>query len=70
MCELNLLMSDGVHLVAFANTKLQQVIRTCVERTCQQRVVALATTPLTDEAWQPLEQDRLHIFADGQEAEA
>ncbi len=67
---LNLLMSDGVHLVAFANTRLHQVVRTCVERTCPQRVVVLATTPLTDEAWQPLEPDRLHIFAGGQEAEA
>jgi glutamine amidotransferase len=68
--ELNLLMSDGVHLVAFANTKLHRVIRTCVEHDCQQRVVVLATSPLTDEAWLPVEPERLHVFAAGQEAEA
>lgn len=68
--ELNLLMSDGVHLVAFANTKLQRVIRSCVERECKQQVVVLATTPLTDEAWQPLEQDRLYVFVEGREAAA
>lgn len=68
--EFNFLMSDGVHLVAFANTKLHLVIRICVERSCQQQVVLLATTPLTGEAWRPLERDRIHIFAEGREVAA
>ncbi|MHB9004875.1 MAG: class II glutamine amidotransferase [Coriobacteriia bacterium] len=60
--ELNFLMSDGACLVAFANTKLQYVERVCIERECQKRVVMLATSPLTDEAWRPLEMDRVHVF--------
>ena len=66
--ELNLLMSDGVHLLAFANTQLQQVNRTCVERGCEQQVVVLATSPLSDEPWSQLGRERLHIFAAGREA--
>ena len=62
--ELNLLMSDGVHLVAFANTKLHQVHRTCIERECSQSAVVLATTPLTDEPWRPLPAG-LQVFARG-----
>lgn len=65
--ELNFLMSDGVHLVAFANTKLQRVPRTCIEHECSQRVVLLATTPLTDEEWSPLAIERVHVFEDGEE---
>lgn len=63
--ELNLLMSDGTNLLAYANTTLHRVIRTCVERECRQQVVVLATTPLTREPWSPLALGRLHVFADG-----
>ncbi|MFW6198037.1 MAG: class II glutamine amidotransferase [Myxococcota bacterium] len=65
---LNFLLSDGVHLVAFANTKLQQVGRRCQEGGCRQRVAILATAPLTDEGWRPLELGRLHVFQYGREA--
>ncbi len=65
--ELNLLMSDGLSLLAFANTRLQRTVRTCVERDDDQRVVVLATTPLTDEPWSPLELERLHVFVNGRE---
>lgn len=65
--ELNFLMSDGVHLIAFANSKLHQVKRTCVEHACNQQVIVLTTEPLTAEAWLPTEQNRLHVFVDGQE---
>jgi predicted glutamine amidotransferase len=30
-------------------------------------VALLATTPLTDEAWAPLDAGHLHVFRDGQE---
>lgn len=66
--EFNVLLSDGEHLVAYVNTKLHQVVRACVEHGCDQRVVVLATTPLTDEAWAPLELGRLHVFVDGASA--
>jgi glutamine amidotransferase len=65
--ELNFLLSNGVHLVAFANTKLHRVRRTCVEKRCEQQVVMLATTPLTEENWNLLQLGRLHVFADGAE---
>lgn len=72
--ELNFLMSDGVHLVAFANKKLDhdlhRVSRACVERECEQRVIVLATTPLTDEDWRPLEPGCLYVFRDGREIRA
>jgi glutamine amidotransferase len=65
--EFNVLLSDGDHLVAYANTKLHRVQRTCVEGNCRQQVVVLATTPLTDEPWRPVELGRIHIFAGGAE---
>lgn len=73
LCELgefNFLLSDGMHLVAFANTELHYVVRSCVERGCRQEVVLLATTALTDEAWLPIEPGRLHIFVEGRETAA
>lgn len=66
--ELNFLLSDGIHLVAYANTRLYSVPRTCVERECTQEVVVLATAPLTDEAWSPLATEQIHVFAAGREA--
>jgi glutamine amidotransferase len=65
--ELNLLMSDGARLFAYANTRLHRVSRTCVEAPCDQQVTVFATSPLTDEAWQPLDLGRLHVFAGGME---
>lgn len=65
--ELNFLMSDGVHLLVFANRRLHRVRRSCRERECDQEVVVLTTTPLTDEAWSPVELGRLHVFAAGRE---
>lgn len=65
--ELNFLMSDGIHLFVFANTKLHEVHRRCVQEHCDQRVVLLTTTPLTEEQWRPVEPGRLHLFAGGTE---
>jgi glutamine amidotransferase len=65
--ELNFLMSDGVHLLVFANRRLHRVRRSCRERECDQEVVVLTTTPLTDEAWSPVELGRLHVLAAGRE---
>ncbi len=64
--EFNFLMSDGVHLIAFASTKLHYVQRNCIEHDCQQRVALLATTPLTAEAWSPLTNGTLYVFAQGE----
>ncbi len=61
--ELNILLSDGARLVAFASTKLHAVTRRCVEEGCEQEVLLLATAPLTDEAWEPLPLLRVHVIA-------
>lgn len=65
--ELNLLMSDGAHLVVFANTKLHQVRRACVESGCDQQLAMFATTPLTLEEWSPVADGKLRFFAAGRE---
>jgi glutamine amidotransferase len=64
--EFNFLMSDGVHLIAFASTKLCYVQRNCMEHDCRQRVMLLATTPLTAEVWSPLIDGTLYVFAHGE----
>ncbi len=68
--EFNMLLSEGVHLVAYANTRLNALTRRCIEEECPQEVVLLATGPLTGEAWEPLLADRLHVFRDAQRATA
>lgn len=65
--ELNFLLIDGTHLVAFANSGLHHVQRACVETSCRQQVALLATTPLTGERWRRLQLGRLHVFVGGAE---
>ena len=67
MGEFNFMLSDGAHLIAHAHTKLYVTRRSCVERGCDQRVVLLATAPLTDERWQPLDPDQIYVYAAGEE---
>jgi predicted glutamine amidotransferase len=52
---------------AAANRRLHRVRRSCRERECDQEVVVLTTTPLTDEAWSPVELGRFHVLAAGRE---
>ncbi len=63
---LNLLLSDGSHLLAFANTNLHQIQRVCMEHECNQRVILLATAPLTAESWVALPSAQLDIFVHGE----
>jgi glutamine amidotransferase len=66
--ELNFLFSDGDFLVAHAHTRLHALSRTCTrDGQPTQRVSLLATVPLTDEPWRPLEPGTLHIFRGGVE---
>lgn len=67
--EFNMLLSDGEVLLAYANKKLHELVRTCVDPTCQcrQEIVLLASAPLTEEPWRPLAQGRLHLYAAGRE---
>jgi predicted glutamine amidotransferase len=63
--ELNLLLSDGRSLYAFANKRLHILSRQCEEYGCRQSVALMATNPLTDEPWESLEIGRLYVFRDG-----
>ena len=65
--ELNFLMSDGVHLFAYSNSRLHQLHRECHEGGCDQRLLLLATEALTTEAWVPTQKNRLHAFLEGTE---
>lgn len=62
-----MLMSDGAHLLVFANRRLHQVHRTCIERGCEQQLAIFATTPLTSEEWSPMDDGRLRVFTEGHE---
>jgi predicted glutamine amidotransferase len=63
--EFNFLLSDGECLFVHAHTRMNMLHRRCLIAGCEQEVVLLATSPLTDEAWTPL--SGLHVFADGRE---
>jgi glutamine amidotransferase len=65
--EFNLMLSDGENVVAHAHTRLHLLHRTCDHEDCQQDVILLATSPLTDETWVPLIPGSLHVFVRGRE---
>jgi glutamine amidotransferase len=64
--EFNFLLSDGERLFAHSHTRLSMLHRVCAEHGCDQEVVLVATSPLTEEVWTPL--DGLHVFIDGRES--
>lgn len=49
--EFNYLLSDGELLIAHAHTELHLLQRTCSQPGCNQRVILVATQPLTNEPW-------------------
>lgn len=63
--ELNFLLSDGFHLIAYATGRLHLLERPCRSDGCEEAAVLLATEPLTDESWAPLPTGALHVFAMG-----
>ncbi|MAF50313.1 MAG: class II glutamine amidotransferase [Rhodospirillaceae bacterium] len=65
--EFNFMLSDGDHLTAPVHSRLHLLRRTCDQEDCQQEVVLLATSPLTDEPWVPLIPGSLYVFAHGTE---
>lgn len=64
--EFNFLLSDGERLFVHAHTHLHMLHRICAVDGCEQEVVLLATSPLTDEIWAPL--TGLHVFIQGRES--
>ncbi len=65
--EFNFVLANGTHLVVHAHTRLHAMRRVCRQDGCDQIVTLIATQPLTDEAWQPLAQSSLRVFAAGEE---
>ncbi len=65
--EFNFMLSDGDHMLAHAHTRLHVLHRTCDQEDCQQDVILLATSPLTDETWVSLVPGSLHVFVRGRE---
>lgn len=63
---LNYLLTDGELLFVHAHTRLQERVRTCETCDGAQQVVLVATQPLTDEPWQPLEPGTLHVYRRGE----
>jgi glutamine amidotransferase len=63
--ELNFLLSDGLHLIAYATGRLHLLERPCRTEGCEDAAVLLATEPLTGEEWTPLPRGRIHVFAIG-----
>jgi len=63
--EFNFMLSDGEHLIVHAHTNLHALHRTCDANGCTQKVVLLATSPLTDEPWVPLENGGIHVYRKG-----
>jgi len=63
--ELNFLLADGFHLIAYATGRLHLLERPCRSEGCEDAAVWLATEPLTSEGWNPLPRESLHVFAMG-----
>jgi predicted glutamine amidotransferase len=63
--ELNFLLADGFHLVAYATGRLHLLERPCRTDACEDAAVLLATEPLTAEEWTPLPRETIHVFAMG-----
>ena len=67
--EFNFLLADGFHLVAHATGRLHMLERCCRTAECEEASVLLATEPLSDEDWVPLERGSIHVFAGGRRLE-
>jgi glutamine amidotransferase len=63
--EFNFILSDGESLIVHAHTNLHALHRTCGIDNCAQKVVLLATSPLTDEPWVRLENGSIHVYSNG-----
>jgi glutamine amidotransferase len=68
--ELNFLLVDGFHLIAYATGRLHLLERPCRSEGCEDAAVWLATEPLTSEEWKPLPRQSLHVFAMGRRVTA
>jgi predicted glutamine amidotransferase len=63
--ELNFLLADGFHLIAYATGRLHLLEHPCRAEGCGDAAVWIATEPLTSGEWKPLPRGSLHVFAMG-----
>jgi len=67
MGEFNFILCNGQHMIAHAHTNLHILQRACTKEGCAQQVALIATSPLTSEPWVQLQNDRIYVYAQGQE---
>jgi len=64
--EFNFLLGNGEHLFVHAHSELHLLRRECRIDGCDQRVILIATKPLSDEAWQYLLPNTLLVLKEGE----
>lgn len=64
--EFNFLIGNGEHMLVHAHSELSLLERSCRVDGCDQRVVLVATQPLSDEPWQRLAPNTLLVLKDGE----
>lgn len=65
--EFNFILSDGECLYVHAHTNLHMLQRALGKgETERQRMILLATDPLTPEPWQALQPGSIHVFGEGE----
>ncbi len=66
--EFNFMLSDGECLIVHAHTRMNSLCRSCLDiGGGTQKILLLATVPLTDEPWQALPPSSMHVYKDGVE---
>jgi len=64
--EFNFMLSDGDCLIVYAHTRMNSLCRSCLDiGGGTQKILLLATVPLTDEPWQALPASSMHVYKDG-----
>ncbi|VAW16769.1 Putative glutamine amidotransferase YafJ [hydrothermal vent metagenome] len=65
--EFNFMLSDGECLIVHAHTRMNSLCRSCLDMQGTQKILLLATVPLTDEPWQALPASSMHVYKNGVE---
>jgi predicted glutamine amidotransferase len=65
--EFNFVLGNGESLIVHAHTNLHVLRRSCRADDCRQKVILLATSPLTGEPWVRLPAGSVHVYAHGRD---
>ncbi len=64
--EFNFMLSDGECLIVHSHTRMNSLCRSCADMSGgTQKILLLATVPLTDEPWQALPASSMHVYKNG-----